>query len=699
MQSDRPIDAPKLDRLGFGAISEQLASAVLQNDFNEGFVIGIEGAWGSGKSSIANLVISRLKEEKISTVEFSPWLVGNRDAMIVELFKALRVALKTEPKALEALKKFSDVAARLSPLATLADEWGVPGSKLAGKALDAASSEAGRFSSESMGKAKAAITSALENLDSPVVIFVDDLDRLDPTEAVEVLRLVRAVTDFPNVIYILAYDLEVLARNIEATLKVPDGRSFLEKIVQVSFRVPDADPFDLKNWFGSEAFGFFENWDVSETATGRLQQLLGMIVPSWLDTPRNVIRILNNLKLYAAPLKNQVDPADIVFLQTIRTVDPEFYGWLRQYMPRLIQSKNYPFGRDEAEKIRMEGVKQIFEKRASRIRPSAIYLKQFIPGVDWYALSRLGDDIDWTAALQLNYDDGIAEKRWFSPEHHRLYTSYSKPAGSFDDDDLSSFLDALANDPDSAAARFSEFAGAERAQGGVMADVVLERLRTLLSSEMPPSENALIGLVGVLAQVGDTLPSKDFFPAQDQGAKVAQQAIALLPANSKRETLLEVSRHGQALGLLVRILRNQSFRHGNEADPSQEVPIQERELTPEEFSIFRQELLWRIEILEPEKLLARDDLNKFLYAWFQDGKPDAIRSWIARQSVTDENFIHLIERIILNSGSSDTLNALKKFFGHDRTLERLKRLKDGEKSDLASRSDTVLRHIEFAKYF
>lgn len=699
MQPDRPIETTSSDRLGFGTISEQVASAVLHNDFSEGFVIGIEEPWGSGKSSIAKLTISHLNAEEISTVEFSPWLVGNRDAMIVELIKSLRVVLNTEPQALEALKKFSDIAARLSPFAVLAEEWGAPGGKILSQTLKTLGPEAGRISNESMGKAKATITCALAKISKPVVVFVDDLDRLDPAEAVEVLRLVRAVADFPNVIYILAYDLDVLSSNIESTLKISDGESFLEKIIQVSFRVPNADPFDLKNWFGIEVIDFFKSWNLSEEATERLHQLLNIIAPSWLDTPRDIIRILNSLKLYASPLKNQIDPADIVFLQMIRTVDPEFYSWLRRYTQRSLEVEHISINDDADRKERTESAQNILKGREQRVRPSAIYLKEFIPGVDWYSLIRHGEDIDWKRALQPNYDNGIAEKRWFSPEHHRLYTAYSKPAGSFDDNDFSVFIDSLAREPEATAIQFSKFAKTQRAQGGTMADVLIERFRILLSSDTPPAEDALIGLVNVLAQVGDTLPHGHYFGTRSQASKVAQQAVKLLPQVSRRSVLAKISREGQALGLLIDFFRDQTFKHGNKADPSRIIPINERELSPEEFSLFGQEIIWRIQFLKPEDLLARDDLINFLYAWSQGGKSDATRSWIAQQSVNDDGLIHVLERVILSSSGSSVPAALKEFFGHARTVERLKRIKVSDGDGLQKRAEAILIHIDQARFF
>src|SRR5690606_28564047 len=65
----------------------------------------------------------------------------------------------------------------------------------------------------------------------------------------EVLRLVRAVVDFPNVIYVLCYSREIIAKNLSTALHIEKGEEFLEKIIQVRFSVPHPEAFDLRRMF------------------------------------------------------------------------------------------------------------------------------------------------------------------------------------------------------------------------------------------------------------------------------------------------------------------------------------------------------------------------------------------------------------------------------------------------------------------
>jgi hypothetical protein len=83
---------------------------------------------------------------------------------------------------------------------------------------------------------KKAAALALAALSRRIVVFIDDLDRLEPTEIAEVLRLVRAVADFPNVIYVLSYDSNAVTSALEAVLEIEDGTEYLEKFIQVNFK-------------------------------------------------------------------------------------------------------------------------------------------------------------------------------------------------------------------------------------------------------------------------------------------------------------------------------------------------------------------------------------------------------------------------------------------------------------------------------
>src|SRR4029077_2175094 len=93
--------------------------------------------------------------------------------------------------------------------------------KLSGTAVKAV----GELASEKpnapqLSELKDQLSKSLLELGHRFIITIDDVDRLEPAEVIEILRLVRSVVDLPNVIYLLCYDSGTLARNIETAVGV-----------------------------------------------------------------------------------------------------------------------------------------------------------------------------------------------------------------------------------------------------------------------------------------------------------------------------------------------------------------------------------------------------------------------------------------------------------------------------------------------
>jgi predicted KAP-like P-loop ATPase len=255
MDGDRPIKSKEQDRLGFGPFAKHLAQVIVDQAAQDGLVFGLEGKWGAGKSTLVNLTIDALRRNAATMpeiIEFSPWLVGARDELLHHLFDELAAAASridpiksdasTEPQTRleivyrvlfgnhyyqlrhkERLKKglgaklraFGAVAGGLSKLVKASGSVGVPFADAASNVIENVGETAkGVFSSTSLTRRKSEIVEALRLLSRRIVIFVDDLDRLPPSEASEVLRLIRAVADFPNVIYVLSYDTNVVAKTL-----------------------------------------------------------------------------------------------------------------------------------------------------------------------------------------------------------------------------------------------------------------------------------------------------------------------------------------------------------------------------------------------------------------------------------------------------------------------------------------------------
>ena len=83
LTGDRALGPGDDDKLGFRDLARNLATSLAYRMSKSGFVVGLEGAWGSGKSSLLYLIEEELnkipQDTRASVVRFRPWLIGNRE--------------------------------------------------------------------------------------------------------------------------------------------------------------------------------------------------------------------------------------------------------------------------------------------------------------------------------------------------------------------------------------------------------------------------------------------------------------------------------------------------------------------------------------------------------------------------------------------------------------------------------------------
>src|SRR5581483_12027624 len=105
-----------------------------------------------------------------------------------------------------------------------------------------------------LDKQKAKVGKALSTLDKPIVVLIDELDRVEEAEIKIMAQVVRSIADFPQIAYVLAYDeqrvLQALGNGHEER-----GRSYLEKIVQLQFPLPITLDTELTNLLNAEIAG------------------------------------------------------------------------------------------------------------------------------------------------------------------------------------------------------------------------------------------------------------------------------------------------------------------------------------------------------------------------------------------------------------------------------------------------------------
>ncbi|XLZ69752.1 P-loop NTPase fold protein [Massilia sp. SR12] len=249
---DRPLKvggAGAGDRLRRGGFAQSAVTALRGVNSAHGLVLAIEGAWGSGKTSALALIEEQLRglaeESRPLVIHFNPWLIGDRDALLGQFLAKLAGAVSLPDHAKNGKKVAKELAAYSKAFDVLRLVPGVePWASivksvfsLTGSAVSAVSD----LKSPDLEGRKGAVANALAKFPRPIIVIIDDIDRLFPLEVYEMVRIVKAVGDLPNIGYVLAWDANYVA---DALIKasVPDAKGYLDKIVQVRMPLPLMSP-------------------------------------------------------------------------------------------------------------------------------------------------------------------------------------------------------------------------------------------------------------------------------------------------------------------------------------------------------------------------------------------------------------------------------------------------------------------------
>ena len=724
VDGDRPIKRREDDRLGFAPVADHLARAIVDQPAKDGLVFGIEGKWGSGKSTLINLTIEALKSHGDAgpeVIAFSPWLVGDRDDLLRSLFDELAAAaVKIDPIEIAVadaggkswlpaklrwsairnehwrlrrkeqlrnslggkLRAFGWLAGSVGKLARMAGSFGLVGGNLVATAVESGGEAASQFlASAPVAKRKTELVEALALLSRRIAIFIDDLDRLEPREASEVLRLIRAVADFPNVIYVLSYDPAVVADTLTKSVQVDDGAAFLEKIVQVSFGVPRPEAFDLRRWFQAEVYQLFAEEIERRLFHQRLAQVIDVQGGRYLKTGRDIVRTMNALRLHAIPVRSRIDIPDMVWLQLIKIGNPTFYAWIEEYLTEAAAIAAGATATHDAPQMMAGRLEEILTKELLNIDLSMIELEEVLPGLDPGG----GDGRDRERLRVFNDLRGeginrfVSSGRLGSPEHYRYYFAFAHPAGALSDEQVQAFIEVAGQAPNEATQMLAKFIEQLRPQGGTMAEVLIDRLTTW-ADRIPGG--AILGIITSLAHTMDdaalSAPAGDF---GQHGAWVsAERAVTVLlkraTADVRELSLIAIFEEGRALGWATQILRDEIFSHGHYGDHAQ--PEQQWLLSASEFRDVLVTMLRRYRETPAAELMRVPELISLLYAWKQGSGTEEARAWVAAQTETDDGFFAFLSCLRSWAANSElgVYRPLKRrnlidFLDYDHALRRL----------------------------
>ena len=251
--TDKPITSSSEDLLKVSRYTQALVNFIQHSDTP--ITIGLQGEWGTGKTSLMNMLREELDIQHVATSWVNTWeysMFRGASETTPAVLNGLVTKLKescgknwtlkddTENKMKKISRFFGAVSNQI-----ISNQTGVD--------IKSAISDSGNqnIGSVDIAEIKSDIAELIAKLvqdpSNPykrVVFFVDDLDRINPSDAVEILEALKNIFDIPHSIFILAIDYEVVVKGLEGKFgkKTEENerefRSFFDKIIQVPFSMP-----------------------------------------------------------------------------------------------------------------------------------------------------------------------------------------------------------------------------------------------------------------------------------------------------------------------------------------------------------------------------------------------------------------------------------------------------------------------------
>lgn len=635
--SDLPVVDPADDSYGYAPFASRLATAIVENKSPRGLVIAVHGKWGSGKSSLLNFIkhdLKKLPDQRRPVIfDFNPWWFEGRDQiasqLLAEFSSQLPDKLKFARKAAKLLGEYSKEIA--SAAATYSGhswmKW--PVQWLAGyiPKLKAFLEPAG------FPQLKKKVGAALTASGKRFVFFVDDIDRLTPDEGRDFFRAIKALADFPEVVYVLFFDREEVGKALSASLKM-DGEAYLEKIVQAPFHLPAVDRQQLQQKLFKGLDSIIEAHPMPFAFDqGRWVEVYSDGLDRMIRKPRDIVRVLNAISVVYPPVAGEVNPVDFIALEFLRVFEPQAYGSIRDakdFFTGVPTQLDYKKAEEkayfEAWKASLpEGSRETIVDLVSRLFPKVdcvLTTNRFVSS----------DGSGWRKELRPCSDDIFD-----------VYFQFGVPPGHVSRAEL----DRLANQqsPEGIASLLLEAKEVVFPDGHSKARDLIERLRDF--DQLAPEQatkliEALVGTGQLLLRKDDERGGFFSMPNRWRLSGLIYLQLQRLSVAGREALLMRMAESSPGLWCLVD-LASDALRSKQEPSKSPKALLDLSDGFPEALSKIVGN---RLDHASLDEFMAMPDLDFVVHRWNMWGDSDRIRDVFQPMVADDEKLMTLLDKFV-----------------------------------------------------
>ncbi|RUR73529.1 NTPase [Nostoc sp. PCC 7120 = FACHB-418] len=634
LSADKPLSDPKDDKLGYAPFAKNLAESICKMSPPDGLVIAVYAPWGLGKSTLLNFIIHYLKQkpeqEQPIIVPYNPWWFSGQEDLTKSFFEQLSGVLYEKWQSLG--RKFKNQIESFAERVST-----VPGLWTKGFAATVKTV----ISPKDIHKLKQEIEETLKKQQKRILVVIDDIDRLTAEEIRQLFRVIKAVANFPNVVYLLLFDKEVVIKALEEIQKI-NGEVYLEKIVQVSFELPLPDRIQLSRLFDSQLDKIISGTPEELFDQKYWLEIYWQGIEHFITTPRSILRLANTLMVTYPGVKGEVNFVDFVAIETIRLFYPTVYNIIRNNpelftfgvrfltVPRIIDE-------EKIKEFHNTWINQINERDRNAVK---FILTKIFPKSGNINIT-LGD----------NY---FQNKRRYlhicSADVFPVYFRLAIPEGNISISEMQAIL-ALANNCQAFGAKLVELSAQMRPDGISRINVFLDRLRDYVDKDIPL--NDVEPILQAFFEVGDQLLDIEYennsfvsIGNEYEIELLINQLLQRIEKSERGQILKKVIFNGHAIATIVHQVVSLGSQHGK-YEYRRDKPEAQRVVNTQQLEEIEKLALDKVRnAAQQESLLKAPKLLHILAFWRDLANVEEVNQWIKEILKEDQKLICLLENFL-----------------------------------------------------
>jgi predicted KAP-like P-loop ATPase len=658
--ADRPIISSSQDRLGRSQFAKYLARCMLDHKTPESLSLGLHGGWGSGKTSLINLVLEELRlaasnmfdDEKPIILNFSPWSYSGQGQLVYGFFRRLSSELRQATH----LENAADIIYLLELYVSFFTHQPVPKllqikPRLLTQLKKTFSRKQGAYAWESgldPIQVKNELNQLLKNQKHKIIIIIDNISRLEPAEINQIFQIVKSMGDYNNTIYLLSYDKTQMLHAINQ-IHADEGNEYLEKLVQLPFEVPPISTQDLENLLFDRLQRIVtlvaeEAWNKTAWA-----DIYYSSIKYFFSTCRDITRFTNTLSFSFTRVKDVVNPVDFVALTAIEVFAPQVFYGIRDNKDLFTDLLDNVYVFDD-EKLKKDKARcdEILQ-RSDVISPSLLLtlLMHLFPRLHMI----------YHPDESFYHSETLARKnrRISCPDVFDIYFRLSIPMGHIPESEIKTLL-ALTSDEEAFTQALLRLNQDERVTQFLDAldGVALESVST------PHIKNI----------IGAFFDSADLFPEGEATLlscdtmtrihRICHQLLHRCPTTEERAGILQfaINKSSKSLYVIIHELTLQAQEHIETDDTY--LPIEHRDLTTEQLNNLQSLTVSKIAYwAQIGRLPEHPKLLPILYAWKNWGNEVHCRRYV-EQVIKDDKGLLAFLSAVLQDPIHQTMTQLEK---------------------------------------